>query len=346
MRVGFDTSPLVRPFPLGIVRLVRSLVEALEERGRMEVVRLEPQADENWSSWRRTLGARVQRDRLIGIHSFLSAFPRSGPGKRVQTIHELPWRHGCKENADWKHKAWAAFGPLFADRVVTATESTARDIRARVLPGAQKVRVIPWGVGAEFREEPPAGVVDEVLLGKYRIPEGPFLLAPGAVRAKKRLALVVQGLARMQATGGPKANLIVSGEHTADLRGDLGLVQKLGLSRYISTPGTLPEADWPGILRLASGVCVLSASEGFALPVLESMGCGTPVVVPAGSVQAEVAGPDAITVDALDADSVAQGMRKAIEEREALRYALPDRAREFPWSKTAERIEELWEQLV
>jgi len=346
MRVGFDTSPLVRPFPLGIVRLVRSLVEALEARGRIEVVRLEPQPKEKLSRWRRRLRRRAEEEQLLGIHSFLSAFPRGGHGRRVQTIHELPWRHGCTENADWKHKAWAACGPLFADRVVTATESTARDIRKRLLPGAQKVRVIPWGVGEEFCEEPPAGVVDEVLLGKYRIPEGPFLLAPGAVRAKKRLALVVQGLAKLHASGGPKANLIVTGDHTVDLRSDLGLVQKLGLSRYISTPGVIPEEDWPGMLRLASGVCVLSASEGFALPVLEALGCGTPVVVPTESVQAEVAGADAILVDAQDADSVARGMRRAIEEREALRYVLPDRAREFPWARTAEGVEALWKELA
>lgn len=346
MRVGFDTSPLVRPFPPGIVRVVRSLVEALEERGHIEVVRLEPGPKEKLSRWRSRLGSQVEKDRLLGIHSFLSAFPRSGRGRRVQTIHELPWRHGCTENADWKHKAWAALGPLFADRVVTATETTARDIRKRALPGAQKVRVIPWAVGEEFCEEPPAGVVDEVLLGKYRIPEGPFLLAPGAVRAKKRLALVVQGLARLHASGGPKANLIVTGEHTADLRRDLGLVQKLGLSRYISTPGSVPEADWPGMLRLASGVCVLSSSEGFALPVLEALGCGTPVVVPEGSVQAEVGGADAILVDALDADAVARGMQRAIEEREALRYVLPQRAREFPWSRSAEGMEALWKELA
>jgi glycosyltransferase involved in cell wall biosynthesis len=346
MRVGFDTSPLVRPFPLGIVRVVRSLVEALEERGKMEVVRLEPQPKEDLSRWRRRLGLQVERDRLLGIHSFLSAFPRIGHGRRVQTIHELPWRHDCNENAGWKHKAWAAFGPLFADRVVTATAFTARDIKRRVLPGAQKVRVIPWGVDEEFCEEPPAGVVDEVLLGKYRIPEGPFLLAPGAVRAKKRLALVVRGLAQLHASGGPKANLIVTGEHTTDLRSDLGLVQKLGLSRYISTPGTIPEEDWPGMLRLAAGACVLSASEGFALPVLEALGCGTPVVVPQSSAQAEVGGSDAILVDAPDADSVAQGMLRAITEREALRYVLPERARAFPWSRTAEGVEALWKELA
>ena len=100
------------------------------------------------------------------------------------------------------------------------------------------------------------------------------------------------------------------------------------------------------MLRLASGVCVLSASEGFALPVLEALGCGTPVVVPENSVQAEVGGPDAILVDALDADSVARGMSRAIEEREALRYVLPDRAREFPWSRTAAGVEALWEELA
>lgn len=347
MRVGFDTSPLVRPFPPGIVRVVRSTVEALERRGAIEVVRLQPDRREDASKWRRGLGARVAADGLVGVHSFLSAFPRGGRGKRVQTIHELPWRHGARENAGWKHRAWAAFGPLFADRVVTATEATARDLKKRLLPGASKVRVIPWGVdAAAFAEDPPPGVVDEVLLGKYRLPEDPLILAPGAVRAKKRLALVVRGLARLHETGGPRATLVVTGEHTSDLRRDLGLVQKLGMSRFVSTPGTIAEDDWSGFLRLASAVCVLSSSEGFGLPVLEALACGTPAIVTANSAQAEVGGADAFPVDAEDADAVAAAMRRAIEQREALRYVLPDRAREFPWSRTAEGIEALWTDLA
>jgi alpha-1,3-rhamnosyl/mannosyltransferase len=346
VRVGFDVSPLVRPHPRGIVRVVRGLVEALERRARIEVVRLAPPPGAGVGRWRQSELARAVRAQgLAGIHSPLSAFALRGGGARVQTIHELPWRHGERENADLAHRLWAALGPCLADRVLTATEHAARDLRARLLPGAAKVVVCPWGVGPEFADEPPPGVVDEVVLGTYRLPESPLVLCLGAVRAKKNLAAAVEGLAELRRRGGPLAQLVVTGEETPQLRRDLGLVARLGLSRFVSTPGEIAEKDLPSLLRVASAVCVLSRSEGFGLPALEALACGTPVVVARDSAQAEVAGPFAIEVDPADPASVATGIERAIAEREELRYRTAERARKLTWDRCAERVEGVWAEI-
>ena len=343
LRVGFDASPLTLPHPLGIRRVVAETLAALEARGAIEVVRLAPDRGRGTRAWRQRVLPREVRGRdLAGIHSFVSAFPVLGPGRRVQTIHELPWRHGVRENADLRHRLWARLGPRRADAVVTATETTAREIGVRRAGEGGRLHVVPWGVSPFFAPEPAPGTVDEPLLDRYRLTEEPFVLAAGAVRAKKDLAALLQGVARLASDGRPVPKVVVTGEHTADLRRDLGLAQRLGLARFVSTPGEVPEEDLPGLLRLASAACLLSRSEGFGLPVLEAMACGTPVVVPRQSAQAEVAGPEAFAVDAHDPASVAGGVAAAIERREALRFVLPGRAREFPWSRTAEGIEELW----
>lgn len=346
MRVGFDCSPLVRPFPPGIVRVVQQSLDALEEAGDLDVVRLVPNPSEDLTRWRRqALPQAVSEQKLAGIHSFLSAFPRKGPGLRVQTVHEVPWKHGVTENADWKHKLWARFGQRWADAVVTPSEGTARDLGLRRASAGGKLHVLPWGVEERFDPEPPLGSVDEVLLDRYRLPEAPLIFAVGAVRAKKNLSSVLHGLARLAAADGPTPHLVVTGPDTPDLRRDLGLVSRLGLARHVSTPGTVDDADLPGLLRLAAVVTILSHSEGFGLPALEALGCGTPVVVPANSVQAEVAGEHAFLCDPSDANSVASALRRAIDARENLRYLLPDRAREYPWSRTAQRMAELWRSL-
>ncbi|MCP3918310.1 MAG: glycosyltransferase family 4 protein [bacterium] len=347
MRIGFDASPLARPHPPGIVRVVESALAALERADGVEVVRLAPEPSEPLARWRRrTLAAASGKQSLAGIHSFLSAFPWRGPGLRVQTIHELPWKHGVAENADWRHKLWARFGPRRADAVITATEYTAREIGRPLAREGGRVHVVGWGVDERFAEEPPLGTVDEVVLTRYRLPEGPFALCPGAVRAKKNLAAVLHGAARLHASGGPKLTIVVSGPDTQDLRRDLGLASQLGLSRWVSTPGTIEEEDLPAILRLAAVVPVLSRSEGFGLPVLEALACGTPVVVPADSAQAEVAGEDGIRVDPGDADAVAAGLRQAIETREEQRYVLPERARAFTWERTARGIADVWRAIT
>lgn len=346
MRVGFDTSVLARPCPPGLARVVRESLAELSRRGTIDVVRLDPPDGERLAVWRQSgLPRAVRREGLAGIHSFVSAFALRGPGRRVQTIHELPWKHGTAENADLRHRLWAGPLSLRADAIVTGTRAVARDLGRRLAEDGGKVHVVPWGVGAEFAEEPAPGAVDEVALARYRLPERPLVLCLGAVRAKKNLAAVLRGVARLTERGGPLVHVVVSGADTPDLRRDLGLVARLGMSRQVSTPGVIEEADLPALLRLATVVPVLSRSEGFGLPVLEALACGTPVIVPAGSAQAEVAGEDGFQVDPGDADAVADALARAVEEREELRYVLPERARCFPWSRTAEGIERVWEGL-
>ncbi|MCB9913889.1 MAG: glycosyltransferase family 4 protein [Planctomycetes bacterium] len=345
MRVAFDTAPLLaeRAYPLGVRRACAGLVEALERGGRLEVVRLAPERGESEKAWRqRRVPAELARTGAAGFHALVSAFPLRGPGRRVQTVHELPWRHGAHENADLRHRLWAALGPRRADAVLCPSEHVARDLRRGWLVPAAKVHVVPWGVDARFADEAPPGVVDEVVLRRYAIPDGPFVLCPGAVRAKKDLAALLQGLRARLDRGERGVHVVVTGPDTPDLRRDLGLVSRLELSRWVRTPGLVADEDLPSLLRLASVVAVLSRSEGFAFPVLEAHACGTPVLVPRASAQAELAGAAGFAVDARDPASVADGLAAALERREALRYRLADGARDFTWERCARAVEDLW----
>lgn len=350
-RIGFDVSALVRsaspgPYSPGLVRVVRGLVEALERRGELEVVRLAPADGQDLRSWRQgDLPRAAARGGLVGIHSFTSAFPWRGAGARVHTVHELPWRHGVSENADLSHRFWAGLAPLRADRVICPSEHVARDL-ARNRLVARKVRVVRWGVGPAFRDEPPPGVVDEAVLERHRLGDDPFLLCPGAVRPKKNLAAVLHGLAERKRRGARMLRVLVTGGETPQLRADLGLASKLSLGRWVSTVEEIAEEDLPSIYRLASAVPVLSRSEGFGLAALEALACGTPVLVPPRSAQAEVAGVAAIVVDPDDAASVADGLERALVEREGLRALGVARARELTWDAAAGAVEELWRELA
>jgi glycosyltransferase involved in cell wall biosynthesis len=347
MRIGLDVSPLARPHPPGVVRAVAGLARALEERGRLEIVRLAPEAGESLRSWRHKKLARLARElRLDGLHSTVSAFPLGAACPRVQTVHELPWRHGVRENAGVRHRLWVALGPLAAERVLCPSEHVARDVRRRILPGAARVRVVPWGCGAPFAPDTPLDEVDELRLVRYRLGEDPIALCVGAVRAKKNLAALLHGLAELVKRRGPRYQIVVTGPDTPDLRRDLGLAARLGLNRYVSTPGPIEETDLPALLRLSTVVPVLSRSEGFAFPVLEAMACGTPVIVPRHSAQSELAGPAGIEVEASDPSAVAEALARAHAERHALRAALLERAAQFTWERTAERVEALWKEIA
>ena len=350
MRVGFDVSALTHPHSRGLARVVRCAVEALEQRARLEVVRLAPERGASLRRWRHRelpeLPELLSSNGLAGLHSFTSAFPLRGKGARVQTVHEIPWRHAVRENSDAAHYLWASLGSLRAARVVCPSEHVAADLRRGPLVARAKVRVIPWGVEAQFTDEPPRGVVDETALMRYRLGEEPFVFCPGAVRPKKNLAAVLYGLAERKQRGLEPLRLLVTGGDTPELRSNLGLASKLGLARWVSMLDEVAEGDLPSLYRLARAVPVLSHSEGFALPVLEAMACGTPVLVPRASAQAEVAGEAGIVVDPRSPGAVADGLERALTERAELRRRGASRASGFTWDATAEKIEALWQELA
>jgi glycosyltransferase involved in cell wall biosynthesis len=347
LRIGFDSSPLLPGHPPGVRRVVEKSLEALERRQQVEVIRLTPTDPQRLRAWRQwELHKAVSEMELIGLHSFVSAFAWRGPGHRVQTLHEAPWRHGVRENSDLRHRFWAWAGARRASAVITPTAASARDLRLTSGRLARRTHVIPWGVGAPFEDQAPAHSMDEVLLGKYHLPDRPLLLCPGAVRAKKNLPAVLAGLAHLKAEGPLPVQLVVTGPDTADLRADLGLVQRLGLTRYVSTPGEVSDADLAGLMRLSCAVAVLSVSEGFGLPILEAMACGTPAIVPAGGAQEEVAGAGALVVDPADANAVAQAVVRALNTHEQMRPALAKEAARFTWDATAQSIEEVWQGLA
>jgi glycosyltransferase involved in cell wall biosynthesis len=347
MRVGFDCAPLTHPHSRGVTRVAHELLAALEARGVLEVVRLVPPKGAALSAWRaRELPAAVARERLVGLHSFTSGYALRGPGARVQTVHELPWRHGVRENAGWRHRLWAALGAARATRIVVPSEHVRADLARGLFVRAAKLRRVPWGVEARFCAEPPPMVVDETVLTRYRLGDDPFLLAPGATRAKKNLPALLYALAERKQRGLVPLRAVVTGAETSALRTALGLASKLGLGRWITTLDEVAEADLPSLYRLARAVPALARSEGFGLPVLEAMACGTPVIVPRASAQEEVAGNAGLAVNVDSPAELADALERALRARASFSELGLRRAREFSWDASAQRIEELWSELA
>ena len=190
------------------------------------------------------------------------------------------------------------------------------------------------------------GEIDERVLERHRLGDEPFLLCPGATRDKKRLDRVLAGLARVVERRAGSLGLVVTGPETKDLQRALGRASSAGLSRWISTLGEVPDSELASLMRLAACVPALSDSEGFALPVLEALSCGTPVVVPPGTAQSEVGGAEATLVDPDDPEALADAFLDAVATRERRRYAIAASVESRTWDRTAETIEAVWQELV
>jgi glycosyltransferase involved in cell wall biosynthesis len=110
--------------------------------------------------------------------------------------------------------------------------------------------------------------------------------------------------------------------------------------------GEIPDAHLAALYRGARCVLYPSLYEGFGLPVLEAMACGTPVVTSRESAMEEVAGGAALLVDPFDAASIAQGIAEAQARRHELVPLGLARASGFTWARAADAVEALWRGLA
>lgn len=332
MRVALDLSPLHRfpggrwAFPVSVRRTVEPILGELGARGDVEVIEIRPSGGGPLGLWRQwALPRAAARAGAQVLHCFGSSFPVRASMPVVHTVHEAPWLHGTAENAGRRHRTWVRLGRARAARTCTPSPGVARDLRSDLPDAWPSLRVVPWGVGPDFRPERDGS--DERLAAELEgLPRSPFVLCPGATRPKKRVDRVLAGAGRVP--------LVVAVSGTGEVpAGALAL-------------GDVAPELLPALFRRATAAAVLSDSEGFALPVLEALACGTPVVVPRGSVQADTAGVAGIGVDADDPEDVARGLRVAQNLDPVRRAAGLARAAELTWARTADRLVQVWRELA
>src|SRR5690606_30465686 len=127
------------------------------------------------------------------------------------------------------------------------------------------------------------------LRAKYNLPEQPYILAVGTVQPRKNYARLVEALALLRAEGIDVALVVVGGRGWMETP-IFDTVTRLEMGPYVKFPGYVDDADLPALYTHAAAFAMPSLYEGFGLPVLEAMACGTPVVTSTVSSLPEAAG--------------------------------------------------------
>jgi len=223
-----------------------------------------------------------------------------------------------------------------ADRVLTVSEASKRDILHYTGVAADKVTVIPNGLDARFAAVPDAAAIDRVQQ-RFQL-DHPFVLYVGNIKPHKNLERLIAAFAAARPDGPDGLKLVVIGDETSNYPSVRQAVHRHRLDKHVRFFGFQPAPTLVIFYRLARAFVFPSLYEGFGLPPLEAMANLTPVVTSNVSSLPEVAGGAALLVDPYDVTSIADGIRRAVTD-EPLRQALiargSERARHFSWTKSA-----------
>lgn len=233
-----------------------------------------------------------------------------------------------------------------ANHVIVISAMTGSDLQAIFQVKPDRVTVIPLAADPAFYPRPSAEV--EAIRLKYGLPEV-FILYVGSNKPHKNLARLIRALAQF-AIRDPRSAipLVVAGVWDPRHPEPRLLAERLGL-KGIRWLGPVPEADLPALYSGATLFVFPSLYEGFGLPVLEAMACGTPVICSQTSGLSEVAGDAALLVDPYNVDAWAMAIEKALADRslrEEMRAKGLAQAARYSWQRTARATLAVYERLV
>jgi glycosyltransferase involved in cell wall biosynthesis len=222
-----------------------------------------------------------------------------------------------------------------ATRVIADSESARGDLVRLLRADERRVDVVPLGVDARFRPPAPADLERATRRLGLR---PPYLLFVGNLEPRKNLPGLIDAFRRVRASHPSPPRLVVAGKVAWKSGPLLEALAAPDLRDTVQVTGYVDAEDLPALYGGAEAFVFPSFWEGFGLPVLEAMGCGTPVVVSRVAALPEVAGDAAVWVDPASAESIANGILEVLTQparRAQLVAKGLARAREFPWERTA-----------
>jgi glycosyltransferase involved in cell wall biosynthesis len=285
--------------------------------------------------------ALLARARADLFHSPYVTCPVASHTRCVITIHDLTLEqypeYRPREYLHWLYRTAARLSVKRASLVLTVSAFTGREVRAYYGADAARVRVTGNAVDPSFHREQDMDRLAAVR-ERYGLPPR-FVLAVGVGRPHKNLEVLVAAFARLDPALAPA--LVLAGE--VDRRfpdGVAACIDAAGLGDRVLRPGIIREADLRALYSLADVFAFPSLAEGFGLPPLEAMACGTPVVAANSPAVSETVGDAALLFDPRDPSGLTEQLSRALRDSQ-LRVSLirrgVERAGGFTWERVAKQ---------
>jgi glycosyltransferase involved in cell wall biosynthesis len=309
-------------------------------------VRRLPLSRRFWTVFWQRLRVPLPADLLTGpvdvFHSPDYVLPPVRRGRKVVTIHDLSFLRYPEGAEPSLRRYLSAVVPRCAteaDLVLADSENTRQDVVELLGIPAEKVDVVYPGVDQHFTVIEEGEALEEVK-ERYHL-SYPFVLSVGTLEPRKNLIVLLDAYSVLKDRHSLRHRLVIAGGKGWLYEGIFDRVRELDLEDEVVFLGFMPEEDLPGLYSLADVLVFPSLYEGFGLPPLEAMACGTPVVTSDSSSLPEVVGEAGLMVPADDPEALAGAIGQVLDDLD-LRGDLIKRglarAAQFSWHATGEKL--------
>jgi len=300
------------------------------------------QARLSWEMWHRPSGAL-----FVPAHTL----PLVHPKKVITTCHDVAFLR-LPQDYDWPalkyHKFAIKFAVRHATKIIAVSEFTKQELMEFFRVSPDRISVVPNGYNSDRYKliedkEAIAGV-----LAKYNLSR-PYLLYVGRLETKKNTPGLVQAFNVLKKNSkflvqNSDLKLVLVGGPGVGFKKVTQAIVENNLSDQVVMPGWVGEDDLPYLISGAAAFIFPSFYEGFGIPILEAMACGTPVVASGIPAIREVAGEAAYLIDPYSPENIAEGISRVLTDenlREDLKIRGLDRAKQFSWARCAKETYEV-----
>ena len=285
------------------------------------------------------------------LHALAFVAPVAAPCPFVVTIYDLSflrYPEAFRPFNRWYLSRFTARSVRRAEAIITISESTRQDVVKLLGAPPERVYTVYCGIDQSFRPLPETEVA--AFKQARQLPDT-FILFLGTLEPRKNVDGLIRAYARWRERDKNAPPLIIAGGKGWYYTKIFQLVESLDLTEAVRFPGYVPQEELVRWYNAASLLVYPSYFEGFGLPVLEAMACGTPVITSTVSSLPEVAGTDgaALLVDPTDIGALAEAMAQLMSQpdRRAVMSARGRaRAAGFQWEQTARETVAVYQKVL
>ena len=236
-----------------------------------------------------------------------------------------------------------------ADHLIVDSQNTALDLETTWPHLEGRISVVQGAVDTRAFRRVSDGEAFQAVRQKYAIGDRPYIFALSTLEPRKNYPRLIRAFDAARRDSGLPHRLVIGGKKGWLYDDIFATVRELGLAQDVHFPGFVDDADLPALYSGAEFFAYPSLYEGFGLPILEAMACGTPVLTSDNSCLPEAGGEGALYIEAQSVESIADGITRLAtqpELRAGLAAAGEVHARSFTWSRSLDQLLEAYERAL